>query len=124
MEGIKAYPGCWRRLTPGQLVRPSTTEDSKKRSRALALPCDINHEAAVQLTLFVPVSASRRQRGVRASAGLYLFFHQLCGEGVAHGGATGGKVTPEIAEYMLAVFTSQIILFVDLENASAAEIPF
>lgn len=54
--------------------------------------------------------------------GVYAFRNG--GEGVAHGGATGGKVTPEIAEYILAVCASQVILLVDLENASEAEIPF
>ncbi|MEL4180323.1 hypothetical protein [Roseateles sp. PN1] len=54
--------------------------------------------------------------------GVYAF--RSGGEGVAHGGANGGKVTPEIAEYILAICASQIILLVDLESASEAEIPF
>ncbi len=54
--------------------------------------------------------------------GLYAF--RSGGEGVAHGGATGGPATPEIAEYVLAVAASQIILLVDLANAQEDDIPF
>lgn len=47
------------------------------------------------------------------------------GEGVGHGGANGGVVTPEIAEFTLAVCASQVILLVDLANAEDADdIPF
>lgn len=55
-------------------------------------------------------------------AGLYAF--RSGGEGVAHGAAVGGAVTAEIAEFVLAVAASQIILLVDLANAHEPEIPF
>jgi hypothetical protein len=53
--------------------------------------------------------------------GLYGF--RSGGDGVGHGGATGGAVTPSIAEYVLASAASQIILLVDLANTEE-EIPF
>jgi len=53
--------------------------------------------------------------------GLYGFRNG--GDGVGHGGATGGAVTPSIAEYALASAASQIILLVDLANTEE-EIPF
>jgi hypothetical protein len=46
--------------------------------------------------------------------GLYGF--RSGGTGVGHGGSTGGKATESIAEYILAVAASQIILLVDLAN--------
>jgi hypothetical protein len=55
-------------------------------------------------------------------AGLYAF--RSGGEGVGHGGATGGAVTPALAEYALAVAASQIILLVDLASSEEEEIPF
>ena len=54
--------------------------------------------------------------------GLYGF--RNAGEGVGHGGATGGAVTKELAEYALAVSASQIILLVDLAAAAEPEVPF
>lgn len=54
--------------------------------------------------------------------GLYGFRNS--GAGVAHGGASGGTVTAELAEYVLAVAASQIILFVDIADANDEEIPF
>jgi hypothetical protein len=54
--------------------------------------------------------------------GLYAF--RSGGEGVGHGGATGGAVTPALAEYALAVAASQIILLVDLASGEEEEIPF
>ncbi len=53
--------------------------------------------------------------------GLYAF--RGGGEGVAHGAATGGAATTEIAEYVLAVAASQIILLVDLALEEAEEGP-
>jgi len=44
--------------------------------------------------------------------GVYGFRNS--GEGVSHGGATGGLVTIDLAEYVLAVAASQIILLVKL----------
>jgi hypothetical protein len=46
------------------------------------------------------------------------------GEGVGHGGAAGGPVTKELAEYALAVAASQIILLVDLAAAQESDVPF
>ena len=54
--------------------------------------------------------------------GLYAF--RGGGEGVAHGGSTGGAATANIAEYVLAVAASQILLLVDLANVAEEEIPF
>jgi hypothetical protein len=54
--------------------------------------------------------------------GLYGFRNG--GDGVAHGGTTGGAATTSVAEYALAVAASQIILLVDLANADEDEIPF
>lgn len=55
-------------------------------------------------------------------AGLYGF--RSGGEGVGHGGTSGGTATAEIAEYALAVAASQIILLVDISNAQEHDIPF
>jgi AbiJ N-terminal domain 4 len=54
--------------------------------------------------------------------GLYAF--RSGGDGVGHGGSTGGTATTSIAEYVLALAASQIILLVDLANAEEDEIPF
>ena len=54
--------------------------------------------------------------------GLYGF--RSGGEGVGHGGAGGGAVTKELAEYALALAASQIILLVDLANALEPDVPF
>jgi hypothetical protein len=53
--------------------------------------------------------------------GLYGF--RSGGEGVAHGGATGGPATNAIAEYVLAVASSQMILLVDLANSLEDDVP-
>ncbi|HTZ97614.1 MAG TPA: hypothetical protein VMB18_14530 [Terriglobales bacterium] len=55
-------------------------------------------------------------------AGLYGF--RSGGDGVGHGGTTGGVVTPSIAEYALALAASQIILLVELASGDEEEIPF
>jgi hypothetical protein len=54
--------------------------------------------------------------------GLYAF--RSGGDGVGHGGATGGAATTAIAEYVLGVVASQIILLVDIANASEEDTPF
>jgi hypothetical protein len=54
--------------------------------------------------------------------GLYGF--RSGGEGVGHGGTTGGPVTKELAEYSLALAASQIVLLVDLSIALESEVPF
>jgi len=54
--------------------------------------------------------------------GVYAF--RSGGDGVGHGGANGGKATPELTEYMLAVCASQIIYLVDLANTTEVDIPF
>lgn len=54
--------------------------------------------------------------------GLYGF--RSGGTAVAHGGASGGTVTLELAEYVLAVAASQIILLFDLANANEEILPF
>jgi hypothetical protein len=54
--------------------------------------------------------------------GLYGF--SSGGEGVRHGGAAGGVVTKELAEYALALGASQIVLLADLAKSSEEEVPF
>jgi hypothetical protein len=54
--------------------------------------------------------------------GVYAFRNG--GDGVGHGGATGGVATADVAEYILAVSASQVIYFVDLANAQEVEVPF
>jgi hypothetical protein len=54
--------------------------------------------------------------------GIYAFRNGA--EGVAHGATTGGKVSSEVAEYVLAMCASQIIYLVDLSNGLDGEIPF
>jgi hypothetical protein len=54
--------------------------------------------------------------------GLYGF--RSGGDGVGHGGTSGGVATAEVAEYALAVAASQIILLVDISNAQEQDIPF
>lgn len=46
------------------------------------------------------------------------------GDGIAHGGSTGGRATLEVAEYILAVAASQIIYLVDLANGLESDVPF
>lgn len=55
-------------------------------------------------------------------SGVYGF--RSGGDGVGHGGATGGAATGPVAEYILAVCASQIIYLVDLENEQEADVPF
>lgn len=43
---------------------------------------------------------------------------------MGHGGATGGKATLQVTEYLLAVCASQIIYFVDLANSMEVDVPF
>jgi hypothetical protein len=54
--------------------------------------------------------------------GLYGF--SSGGEGVRHGGAAGGAVTKELAEYALAMAASQIVLLADLAKSLEEDIPF
>ena len=46
------------------------------------------------------------------------------GDGVGHGGASGGKATLEVTEYILAVCASQIIYLVDMANSMEPDVPF
>jgi hypothetical protein len=54
--------------------------------------------------------------------GVYAF--RSGGNGVGHGGATGGDATLEVTEYLLALCASQIIYLVDLEKSTEFDIPF
>lgn len=54
--------------------------------------------------------------------GVYAF--RSGGDGVGHGGASGGKATLEVTEYILAVCASQIIYLVDLANGMEVDVPF
>jgi hypothetical protein len=59
---------------------------------------------------------------IKTFDGLYGFRNG--GDGVAHGGATGGAATKEIAEYALAVAASQIVLLVAFEATLESDLPF
>jgi hypothetical protein len=54
--------------------------------------------------------------------GLYGF--SSGGVGVRHGGAAGGAVTKELAEYVLAMAASQVVLLVDLAKSLEEDVPF
>jgi hypothetical protein len=58
---------------------------------------------------------------VKTIEGIYAY--RSGGDGVGHGGATGGAATAEVAEYVLSVSASQIIYLVDVESTSD-DIPF
>jgi hypothetical protein len=58
---------------------------------------------------------------VKTIDGLYAY--RSGGDGVGHGGATGGAATAEVAEYVLSVSASQIIYLVDVESTND-DIPF
>lgn len=53
-----------------------------------------------------------------------VYAYRSGGDGVGHGGASGGVATAEVAEYVLAICASQVIYFVDLANAQESDIPF
>jgi len=54
--------------------------------------------------------------------GVYAF--RSGGDGVGHGGASGGKATLEVTEYILAICASQIIYLVDMANSMEPDVPF
>ncbi|MBZ5643217.1 MAG: hypothetical protein LAO19_10685 [Acidobacteriia bacterium] len=54
--------------------------------------------------------------------GLYGF--RSGGQGVGHGGTTGGSATKDLAEYVLATAASQIVYLVDLSAAAEPDVPF
>lgn len=54
-----------------------------------------------------------------------IYAYRGGGEGIAHGGADGGRATSAVAEYVIAVCASQIIYLVDLEHGEEeGEVPF
>jgi len=53
-----------------------------------------------------------------------LYAYRNAGDGVSHGGADGGKATPAIAEYAMAVAASQIILLHEIASLPKADVPF
>jgi hypothetical protein len=53
-----------------------------------------------------------------------LYGYRSGGDGVGHGGTTGGPATAAVAEYVLAAAASQVIYLVDLANAQEVDIPF
>jgi len=59
---------------------------------------------------------------IQTLTGIYAF--RSGAEGVAHGATTGGKVTADVTEYVLAVCASQIIFLVDLANSLEGDVPF
>jgi hypothetical protein len=53
-----------------------------------------------------------------------IYGYRSGGDGVGHGGTSGGMATAEVAEYVLAVCASQIIYLVDIANLQEGNIPF
>lgn len=53
-----------------------------------------------------------------------IYGYRSGGDGVGHGGASGGSATAEVAEYVLAVCASQIIYLVDVSNSQEKDVPF
>lgn len=53
-----------------------------------------------------------------------IYAYRNGGDGVGHGGSSGGTATAHVAEYVLAVCASQIIYLVDLANAQENDVPF
>jgi len=53
-----------------------------------------------------------------------MYAYRSGGDGIGHGGATGGAATAEAAEYALAVCASQVIYLVDVSNAQEEDLPF
>ncbi|MCG8620160.1 MAG: hypothetical protein MI802_28400 [Desulfobacterales bacterium] len=53
-----------------------------------------------------------------------LYAFRNSGEGVAHGGSTGGKVTMSIAEYVISIAASQIILLHETASELELDVPF
>lgn len=53
-----------------------------------------------------------------------IYGYRSGGDGVGHGGASGGAATTEVAEYVLAVCASQIIYLVDVSNSQEKDVPF
>lgn len=46
------------------------------------------------------------------------------GDGIAHGGGTGGSATKDVAEYILSISAAQIIYLTDLVNQRDGDVPF
>jgi hypothetical protein len=46
------------------------------------------------------------------------------GEGIGHGGTTGGPATRDVAEFVLSVSASQIIYLVDIDAGRQVDVPF
>jgi len=59
---------------------------------------------------------------VQTISGIYGYRNG--GNGVGHGGSSGGIATVEVAEYVMAICASQIIYFVDIANSHDVDIPF
>jgi hypothetical protein len=54
-----------------------------------------------------------------------LYGYRSAGDGVSHGGADGGKVTPAIAEYVLGIAAAQVILLQEVAaSSSETDVPF
>jgi AbiJ N-terminal domain 4 len=74
------------------------------------------------LTKWLASNASVPKAICQTINGIYAF--RSGGEGIGHGGATGGVATQEITEYVLSVCASQIIYFVDLYASLNPDVPF
>jgi hypothetical protein len=53
-----------------------------------------------------------------------IYAYRSGGDGVGHGGSSGGSATAAVAEYVLGLCASQIVYLVDLAQENATDIPF
>lgn len=53
-----------------------------------------------------------------------LYAYRNAGDGVSHGGADGGKATRNVAEYVLSIAASQIILLHEVASEAEGDVPF
>lgn len=54
----------------------------------------------------------------------HLYSFRGAATGVAHGGATGGEVTPEVAELVLSLAAAFITYLAEVETRATADLPF
>ncbi|HJV84147.1 MAG TPA: hypothetical protein VJ698_01625 [Noviherbaspirillum sp.] len=59
---------------------------------------------------------------IQTITGIYAY--RSGGDGIGHGGSSGGAATMEVAEYVLAVCASQIIYLVDISHVQEGDVPF
>lgn len=106
-------------------------EDSKKPDYENAVKEAVCAVEAAAKKLFPDVKAKTLDELIKKIQGLKegqipptlgntfigLYSYRGSGEGVAHGGTGGGKVTKSFAEYVIAVAASQVILLHDIASS-------